>query len=324
MANFTLGAAEAATLGRVAVIYGGLSAERSVSLKSGAEVLKGLRVAGVDAFGIDLGVDGQDPLAQLMAADFDRAFLILHGRGGEDGTIQGVLEMMGKPYTGSGVAASAVGMDKLRTKQLWSGGGLSTPAFAVIGMESDLNTVAATLGFPIMIKPIHEGSSIGMAKVRDQAQLEAAVDEARKFDSVVLAERWISGPEYTVGVLDGKALPIIRLETPHDFYDFNAKYEANDTRYLFDTQLSSEEEVELKVLVEEAFAMVGCRGWGRIDVMLDEQGQFQLLEVNTAPGMTDHSLVPMAAREAGIAFEQLVVEILLTATLDSVKPGSEG
>jgi len=317
MSEYRIEAAEVQALGRVAVIYGGLSAERSVSLKSGAEVLKGLLAAGVDAFGIDLGGNGEHPLAQLTAARFDRAFLILHGRGGEDGTIQGVLEMMGKPYTGSGVAASALGMDKLRSKQLWCGGGLSTPAFAVLDEQSDLDAVAAQLGFPIMVKPIHEGSSIGMAKVSGRDQLEAALREARRFDSAVLAERWISGPEYTVGVLNGRALPIIRLETPHDFYDFNAKYEADDTRYLFDTQLSSAEEAELKVLVEKAFAMVGCRGWGRVDVMLDDRGCFQLLEVNTAPGMTDHSLVPMAAREAGMSFEQLVVEILRGAALDN-------
>lgn len=317
MAEFRIDAAEARSLGRVAVIYGGLSAERSVSLKSGAQTLKGLLSAGVDAFGIDLGAEGQDPLTQLMSESFDRAFLILHGRGGEDGTIQGVLEMMGKPYTGSGVAASALGMDKLRTKRLWCGGGLSTPAFAVIDAQSDLDAVAEQLGFPIMIKPIHEGSSIGMAKVTDRAQLEAAVAEARRFDSEVLAECWISGPEYTVAILNDRALPIIRLETPHDFYDFNAKYEADDTRYLFDTRLSRSEEAELESLIERAFAMVGCRGWGRVDVMLDEQGCFQLLEVNTAPGMTDHSLVPMAAGEAGISFEQLVVEILRTARLDN-------
>jgi D-alanine-D-alanine ligase len=316
MSEFRISAEEATAFGRVAVIYGGLSAERSVSLKSGAEVLKGLQSAGVDAFGIDLGGDGQQPLQQLVSAQFDRAFLVLHGRGGEDGTVQGVLEMMGKPYTGSGVAASAVGMDKLRTKRLWSGGGLTTPAFAVIDERTDLNAVAGQLGFPIMIKPVHEGSSIGMARVASADELAAAVAQARRYDRCVLAERWISGPEYTVAVLDGKALPIIRLETPHAFYDFNAKYEANDTRYLFDTQLSSAEEDELKQLVEQAFAMVGCRGWGRVDVMLDEQGCFQLLEVNTAPGMTDHSLVPMAAREAGIGFAELVVRILRGAALD--------
>ncbi|WP_432696307.1 D-alanine--D-alanine ligase [Marinobacterium sp. YM272] len=310
MSEFRIDQAEMQQLGRVVVIYGGLSAERPVSLKSGAEVLRGLLAAGVDAFGIDLGGEGQDPLQQLIASEFDRAFLILHGRGGEDGTIQGVLEMMGKPYTGSGVAASGIGMDKLRTKQLWHGAALSTPAFAIIDSDTDLAEVEAELGFPIMIKPVHEGSSIGMARVTSGDELTAAVAEARKYDDAVLAERWISGPEYTVAILDGQALPIIRLETPHQFYDFNAKYEADDTRYLFDTQLSSAEETELKQLVEQAFRVVGCRGWGRVDVMLDDQGCFQLLEVNTAPGMTDHSLVPMAARESGIGFEELVVRIL--------------
>jgi len=316
MSEFRISPQEAIAFGRVAVIYGGLSAEREISLRSGAEVLKGLQMAGVDAFGIDLGGSGENPLAQLMSTEFDRAFLVLHGRGGEDGTIQGALEMMGKPYTGSGVAASALGMDKLRTKQLWHGGGLTTPAFVMIDLHTDLAQVVEKLGFPIMIKPVHEGSSIGMARVSNADELAAAVAQARRYDSCILAERWISGPEYTIGVLDGQALPIIRLETPHTFYDYNAKYQAKDTRYLFDTQLSAAEEAELKALVEQAFALVGCRGWGRIDVMLDEQGCFQLLEVNTAPGMTDHSLVPMAAREAGINFAELVVRILRGADLD--------
>lgn len=316
MSEFRIDSAEAEQFGRVAVIYGGLSAERPVSLKSGAEVLRGLKAAGVDAFGIDLGGEGQDPLQQLVSAHFDRAFLILHGRGGEDGTIQGVLEMLGKPYTGSGVTASGIGMDKLRTKQLCSGAGLSTPAFAVINSDTDLKQVEEQLGFPLMIKPVHEGSSIGMARVTSEEELVAALTDAQRYDSTVLAESWVSGPEYTVAVLDGQALPIIRLETPHQFYDFNAKYEADDTRYLFDTQLSSDEEAELKELVENAFQVVGCRGWGRVDVMLDEQGCFQLLEVNTAPGMTDHSLVPMAAKQAGISFEELVVRILRGANRD--------
>lgn len=316
MSDYRVSAQEAAALGRVAVIYGGLSAERPISLKSGREVLKGLQSAGVDAFGIDLGGEGQEPVQQLLAAQFDRAFLILHGRGGEDGTVQGLLELLGKPYTGSGVAASALGMDKLRCKQLWSSAGLGTPAFALVDAGSDAQAVGAQLGFPIMVKPAHEGSSIGMARVADAAQLASAIEQALRYDSCVLAERWISGPEFTVGVLDGRALPIIRLETPHDFYDFNAKYEANDTRYLFDTGLTAEQEESLKRLVENAFALIGCRGWGRIDLMMDRDGSFQLLEVNTAPGMTDHSLVPMAARQAGVSFEQLVVEIIRGAACD--------
>lgn len=317
MSGFMITAREAAALGRVAVIYGGLSAERSVSLKSGAEVLKGLLAAGVDAFGIDLGGQGENPVTQLLENAFDRAFLILHGRGGEDGTLQGVLEMLGKPYTGSGVAASALGMDKLRCKQIWLGAGLPTPRFVQLESGEDLEALAESLGFPIMIKPAHEGSSIGMGRVTDRTELARAALDASRFDRCVLAEQWVDGPEFTVTVLGGKALPVIRLETPHEFYDFEAKYEANNTRYLFDTGLTAEQENELQRLAEKAFDIVGCRGWGRVDVMLDASGEFQLLEVNTAPGMTDHSLVPMSARQAGMSFEQLVVEILRLATLDA-------
>jgi D-alanine-D-alanine ligase len=313
MSEWQLDASEAAAFGRVAVIMGGGSAEREISLRSGAEVLRGLQAAGVDAFAIDLAADGQDPVAQLMQADFDRAFLILHGRGGEDGTIQGLLEMMHKPYTGSGVCASALGMDKLRCKLLWQGAGLPTPAFAVLDEGTDLEAVAASLGYPIMVKPVHEGSSIGMSKVRSREELEAAFAQATAYDSSVIAEQWVDGPEFTVAVLGNETLPVIRLETPHDFYDFTAKYEAADTRYHFATALTAEQTQALQQLVLQAFHIVGCHGWGRVDVMMDASGQFQLLEVNTAPGMTDHSLVPMAAREAGIGFSQLVVEILRMA-----------
>lgn len=296
--------------GRVAVLFGGSSAERSVSLKSGAEVLRGLQEANVDAFGVDLCGDGADPLQQLQQADFDRAFLILHGRGGEDGTIQGVLEIMGKPYTGSGVMASALGMDKVKCKQIWAAAGLPTPAYAVPDETTDLNQLAAGLGFPLIVKPAHEGSSIGMSKVTNSLELTQAITGAQQFDRAVLVESWISGPEFTVAVLGGRALPVIRLETPHEFYDFDAKYQASDTQYHFDHGLTTDQESELKQLSEQAFEMVGCSGWGRVDVMLDEQRGFQLLEVNTLPGMTDHSLVPMAAKEAGKSFEELVVTIL--------------
>jgi len=299
--------------GRVAVLMGGRSAERAISLRSGAEVLKGLLAAGVDAFPIDLCQEGADPVAQLLNAEFDRAFLILHGRGGEDGTVQGLLEMMGKPYTGSGVAASALGMDKLRCKQLWMGAGLPTPPCCVLTQETDLNQVAELLGYPLMVKPVHEGSSIGISRVMNLDELKAAYAQAVSYDHLVIAEQWIKGSEYTIAILNGKALPIIRLETSHSFYDFNAKYEAADTQYLFDDQLNNEKRSELKRLSESAFAAVGCTGWGRVDVMMDEQGVFQLLEVNTLPGMTDHSLVPMAAREAGLSFEALVIEILKTS-----------
>lgn len=301
-----------ARFGRVAVILGGTSAEREISLRSGAQVLQGLLNAGVDAFAIDLGGDGQEPIAQLLEARFDRAFLILHGRGGEDGTIQGVLEMMGKPYTGSGVAASALGMDKLRSKQLWQGAGLPTPAFAILDDAVELTEVEQRLGYPMMVKPAHEGSSIGMSKVRNLDELKAAYASAREYDRCVLAEQWVNGPEFTIALLAGQALPVIRLETPHDFYDFDAKYQAGDTHYHFETGLDADKAAALQALALTAFETAGCRGWGRVDAMMDADGQFQLLEVNTAPGMTDHSLVPMAAREAGLSFEALVLQILDT------------
>ncbi|WP_299200289.1 D-alanine--D-alanine ligase [uncultured Amphritea sp.] len=310
MATYIISAEERAQFGRVAVLYGGSSAERTISLKSGAEVLNGLQRANVDAFGIDLCADGADPLQQLQAAVFDRAFLILHGRGGEDGTMQGVLEIMAKPYTGSGVMASALGMDKVKCKQIWSAAGLPTPAYAVPDENTDLQQMAGQLDYPMIVKPAHEGSSIGMSKVGSAEELEQAISAARQFDRAVLVESWISGPEFTIAVLNGKALPVIRLETPHEFYDFDAKYQASDTQYHFDNDLTQDQETELKHLAEQAFEMVGCSGWGRVDVMLDQQRGFQLLEVNTLPGMTDHSLVPMAAREAGISFEELVVTIL--------------
>lgn len=303
------------SLGRVAVIFGGNSSERVVSLKSGAEVLAGLQRAGVDAFGIDLyGESGNEaPVEQLLREEFDRAFLILHGPIGEDGTLQGALEMLGKPYTGSGVAASALGMDKLRTKQLWIAGGLPTPAFAVCNGHSNPDELINQLGLPMIVKPAHEGSSIGMSKVTNKTELEQALLKAEEYDRSVLAETWMSGNEFTVAILNGEALPPIQLVTDHEFYDFDAKYVATDTQYRFENDLTEDAIHELKRFAEEAFAAVGCKGWGRVDVMQDSEGNFQLLEVNTAPGMTDHSLVPMAARQQGISFEQLVVEILKTA-----------
>nr|WP_067298767.1 D-alanine--D-alanine ligase [Marinobacterium profundum] len=311
-ADFQISAAEAAELGRVAVIMGGNSAERAVSLKSGAAVLAALGRAGVDAFGIDLYGESQDfcPVTQLQAQPIDRAFLILHGRGGEDGVIQGVLEMLGIAYTGSGVEASALGMDKLRSKQLFVGAGLPTAPFAVLSSAQMLDEAESRLGYPVMVKPAHEGSSLGMSKVRDRAQFESALGEALRYDNSVIAEQWLTGAEFTVAVLEGAALPVIRLETPHEFYDYDAKYQANDTRYLFEHGLDEVQSKALAALACEAFAVIGCRGWGRIDVMQDAAGQFHLLEVNTAPGMTDHSLVPMAAQRAGICFEELVVRIL--------------
>ncbi|MFI8979082.1 MULTISPECIES: D-alanine--D-alanine ligase [Pseudomonas] len=293
--------------GRVAVLFGGKSAEREVSLKSGNAVLGALQAAGVDAFGIDVG---DDFLQRLGREKIDRAFIVLHGRGGEDGSMQGLLECAGIPYTGSGILASALAMDKLRTKQVWHSLGLPTPRHAVLTSPADCEAAAAELGFPLIVKPAHEGSSIGMAKVDSaQALLEAWQDAAR-YDSQVLVEQWIAGPEYTIAVLRGEVLPPIGLGTPHSFYDYDAKYLADDTQYRIPCGLSAEKEAELKDLTARACEAVGTQGWARADVMQDASGQFWLLEVNTVPGMTDHSLVPMAARAAGLDFQQLVLAIL--------------
>lgn len=294
--------------GRVAVLMGGRSAEREVSLRSGAAVLAALRERGVDAHPVD---PGPDVLEVLATGSYQRAFVILHGRGGEDGVIQGALETLGLPYTGSGVLGSALGMDKYRCKLLWRGAGLPTPEFVVLRGESDLMD-AAELGFPLMIKPAHEGSSIGMAKVEDPEQLAEGWQSAARFDSLVLAERWIEGGEYTAAVLDGEALPLIRLETPRSFYDFEAKYSATTTCYHCPCGLAEDEERRLQGLALEAFEAIAGHGWGRVDLMRDESGGPWLLEVNTAPGMTDHSLVPMAARARGIPFDELVWRILGT------------
>lgn len=294
--------------GRVAVLYGGWSAEREVSLKSGRAVLEALRARGVDAHGIDAG---RDVVELLKTGGFERAFIVMHGRGGEDGVIQGALELIGLPYTGSGVLASALGMDKLRTKQLWLGAGLPTPAFRVLESMADAEAAARELGLPLMVKPALEGSSIGMSKVRTAADLPAAFAKAAGFGPV-LAEQCIEGGEYTVAILGSRALPPIRLETSHDFYDFEAKYLADDTRYHCPCGLPPEAEAELKSLALAAFRAVGASGWGRVDVMRDGAGRFWLLEINTVPGMTDHSLVPMAARADGMDFGELVLAILAT------------
>ncbi|MDF9616876.1 D-alanine--D-alanine ligase [Pseudomonas entomophila] len=293
--------------GRVAVLYGGKSAEREVSLKSGAAVIEALTSAGVDVVAIDVG---DDLLARLQHEKIDRAFIILHGRGGEDGSMQGLLECLGIPYTGSGILASALAMDKLRTKQVWQSLGIPTPRHAVLASEQDCVAASAELGFPLIVKPAHEGSSIGMAKVNSEQELVAAWKDAAKYDSQVLVEQWIHGPEFTIAVLRGQVLPPIALGTPHVFYDYDAKYIANDTQYRIPCGLDSVKEQELIDLTARACDAIGIEGWGRLDVMQDEQGRFWLLEVNTAPGMTDHSLVPMAARAAGLDFQQLVLAIL--------------
>jgi len=298
--------------GKVGVLLGGKSAEREVSLRSGAMVLAALRSRGVDAHPFDPAEHGLDA---MMDARFDRAFIALHGRFGEDGTVQGVLEWLGVPYTGSGVLASALAMDKLRTKLLWRASGLPTPPYEILPADGDLRAVAARLGLPLMVKPVCEGSSLGMSKVRVAGGLEEAYALAVNYDRVVMAEKFIEGPELTVGILGDEVLPIIKLETPRDFYDYQAKYVSDDTRYILPCGLPPARERALQALSREAFAALGCRGWGRVDLMLDAAGEPQLLEVNTAPGMTDHSLVPMAARAVGLSYEDLCLRILEAARL---------
>ena len=289
---------------------GGRSAEREISLKSGTMVLDALRKSGVDAHAFDPQDRG---LEELKAQRFDRAFIALHGRFGEDGTVQGALEYLGMPYTGSGVMASAIAMDKWRTKLLWQAGGLPTPPYELMTARTDHAAMAKKLGLPLMVKPAREGSSIGMSKVDSVEKIAPAYELAAKHDEVIIAESFIEGTELTAAILGGEPLPLIRLETPRVFYDYEAKYFANDTRYLCPCGLPADQEGRIQRVALEAFRLVGCSGWGRVDLMLDRAGNPYLLEVNTIPGMTDHSLVPMAARARGISFEQLVVRILETA-----------
>lgn len=295
------------SFGKVAVLLGGKSAEREVSLKSGSMVLDALRTRAVDAHAFD---PSERDLDSLMKDRYEAAFIALHGRFGEDGTIQGILEWLGIPYTGSGVLASALAMDKMRTKLLWQAAGLPSPPHEILRKDSDWGEVARRLGLPIMVKPASEGSSIGMTKVRSAGDLDEAYALAANYDRIVMAEKFIEGPELTCAILGEQALPLIRLETPRDFYDYEAKYLANDTRYHLPCGLPAEKERELQALCLRAFRALGCSGWGRVDLMLDESGAAQLLEVNTSPGMTDHSLVPMAARAIGLSYEDLCLRIL--------------
>ena len=294
-------------LGRVAVLMGGDSAERAVSLKSGAAVLNALIAAGVDAVGLD--VQGS-LLTVLDQGDFDRAFIALHGRGGEDGTVQAILSEAGIPYTGSDILASALAMDKLRTKLVFEGCGLPTPKFCTMSSVEDAGHILSTLNSPLSVKPSREGSSIGIRKVTSETELVDAYTTASEHDPLVLVEEWIEGPEFTVAILQGQALPAIGLSTDHVFYDYDAKYLSNDTQYRVPCGLAPEDEVRLQQLSVDAFRAVGGKTWGRVDIMQDAKGNFWLLEVNTVPGMTDHSLVPMAAKAAGFSFEELVVRIL--------------
>ena len=307
MTNTSGSQVDVKALGKVAVLMGGQSAEREVSLKSGNAVLSALKHQGVDAHGIDVG---HGILTVLEAGQFDRAFIALHGRGGEDGTMQGALETLGLPYTGSGVMASALAMDKLRTKLVWLGLGLPTPMFRVLDDTSDLDEVIQTLGLPLVVKPSHEGSSIGVTKVNTADQLRRAYADAQKFDSEIIAETWITGAEYTAAILGQEPLPLIRLETPNEFYDYDAKYVSDTTGYHIPCGLSPVIEKEMQQLALRAFNAVGANGWGRVDFMCDEDGKPWLIEVNTIPGLTDHSLVPMAAKAAGVSFEHLMLRIL--------------
>ncbi len=295
--------------GKVAVLIGGTSAEREVSLKSGNAVLAALKRQGVDAHAIDTA----DNLNALCDSKFDRAFIVLHGRGGEDGTIQGLLESLGIPYTGTPVLGSALAMDKYRTKMLWQAMGLATPECIPVTNEAELQKAAEKLGLPLMIKPALEGSSVGISKVNHIDELNTAWKNASQYNCLVIAERYITGLEYTAAILDNKVLPFIRLETPHDFYDYNAKYsDDTETSYLVPCGLGDVEQ-GLHDMMMQAFLSVSAKGWGRVDFLMDSEGQAWLIEVNTVPGMTDHSLVPMAAKEAGINFDQLVLRILATS-----------
>jgi D-alanine-D-alanine ligase len=302
--------AGAGEFGRVAVLMGGASAEREVSLMTGDAVLEALLARRVDAAGFD---PAERALIELVAAGFDRVFIALHGPGGEDGAVQGALEWLGLPYTGSGVLGSAVGMDKLRTKRLAQAAGVATPPWMELTGAPDFDRAVAELGLPLAVKPATQGSSVGMSRVNAAAELPAAWRAASALDPVVIAERWITGGEYTVAVLQGEALPAIRIETPRAFYDYQAKYFADDTRYLIPCGLAPEAEAALQRMALATFAATGASGWGRVDFVMDESGRAMLLEINTVPGMTGHSLVPMAARAAGIDFAELAWRVLETS-----------
>ena len=299
---------------KIAVLLGGTSAEREVSLNSGAAVLAGLREAGVDAHAVD---PKETDVTQLKNMGFKKAFIALHGRGGEDGTLQGLLELISLPYTGSGVMASAISMDKLRSKLLWQGAGLPVAPWVAItsdmfenGLSAEVLAQVAELGLPLIVKPSREGSSVGMSKVTESDKLADALSQAFQHDDEVLVEKWLSGPEFTVAVLGEEILPSVRIQPAGTFYDYEAKYLSDETKYFCPGCEEVGQEAAMQSLVLKAWKVLGCRGWGRIDVMQDNDGQYYLLEANTSPGMTSHSLVPMAARQAGMSFSQLVVRIL--------------
>lgn len=307
-----------AEFGKVGVLFGGRSAEREISLMSGSGVLKALQSQGIDAHPFD---PAQRSLAELAAEKFDRVFIALHGRYGEDGTLQGALEQLGIPYTGPGVLASSIAMDKAMTKRIWLHEGLSTPKFEMLSADTDWAAVVAKLGLPLIVKPAHEGSTLGLTKVTEAAQLPGAYALAAKYDKAVMAEAFISGMELTCPVLGAgdtaRALPVVRIVAPDANYDYQNKYFSDDTRYLCPSGLPPEQEKQIQELVLKSFTSLGCRGWARADVMVRESdNQPFLLEINTSPGMTGHSLVPMSAAVAGLPYEALCVEILRMAALD--------
>ncbi len=299
--------------GKVAVLMGGRSAEREISLKSGTMVLAALKRKGVDAHAFD---PREQSIEQLVAQRFQRVFIALHGRFGEDGTVQGALEYLGIPYTGSGVMASALAMDKWRTKLVWLASGIPTPVYELLTADSDAVDVVARLGLPLMIKPAREGSSIGITKVESVEKFDAAYALAAKLDETVIAEQFIAGREVTAAVLGHDALPLVRIEAPQGNYDYHNKYFGNDTQYHCPSGLPAELEKQIQQQALAAFRVIGCQGWGRLDVMLDAENRPWFLEVNTIPGMTDHSLVPMAARASGVAFDDLVLRILESAHVE--------
>lgn len=298
--------------GKVAVLLGGWAAEREVSLNSGNAVLKALQAQGIDAHGVDVD---REIANVLQAGNYDRVFNIVHGRGGEDGQLQGLLDILQLPYTGCGLMASAISMDKLMTKNIWLGLGLTTPKYCVLDDALDVEQVVNHLGLPVIVKPSLEGSSIGMSKVDTVDQLQAAYDLAKEYGTV-FAEQWITGEEYTVAIVDGQVLPSIRLQANNAFYDYEAKYQSDETQYFCPSGLSNEAEQEVRTLAKKAFDAIGGRGWGRVDFMRHQDGKFYLIEVNTVPGMTDHSLVPMAAKAFGWDFQELVKRVLQTARFD--------
>lgn len=299
---------------KVAVLLGGTSAEREVSLNSGNAVLAGLKEAGIDAHAVDIR---DVPVWQLKEQGYHKAFIALHGRGGEDGTLQAALEFLNIAYTGSGVMASAISMDKLRTKLLWQGAGLPVSPYIMLsrsewdaGLTEETTAKVSALGLPLFVKPSREGSSVGISRVNEQEALPAALDNAFLHDDEVLIEQFLSGAEYTVSIVGETLLPSIRIQTANTFYDYEAKYHSDETQYFCPSGLSAEREAELAAIVLKAWRVLGCSGWGRVDVMMDGAGSFHLLEVNTSPGMTSHSLVPMAAKQAGMSFSALVARIL--------------